>query len=76
MRNQGMLRLGYFPLPLAEARRIRAFLRFPASTFAAIDPSIGDGAAFWQLREKHARARTPSSWMHIARSRPPRLSMS
>ena len=46
MRNQGKLRLGYFPLPLAEARRIRAYLRYPASPFSAIDPCIGDGAAF------------------------------
>jgi len=46
MRIQGKLRLGYFPLPLEEARRIRAHLRFPASPFSAIDPCIGDGAAF------------------------------
>ena len=46
MRIQGKLRLGYFPLPLDEARRIRACLRFPAAPFSAIDPCIGDGAAF------------------------------
>jgi len=46
MRIQGKLRLGYFPLPLDEARRIRACLRFPSSPFSAIDPCIGDGAAF------------------------------
>lgn len=46
MRIQGKLRLGYFPLPLDEARRIRAYPRFPASPFSAIDPCIGDGAAF------------------------------
>jgi hypothetical protein len=40
------MRLGYFPLSLAEARRIRACLRYPASPFSAIDPCIGDGAAF------------------------------
>ena len=45
MRIQGKLRLGYFPLPLTEARRIRACLRYPASPFSAIDPCIGDGAA-------------------------------
>jgi hypothetical protein len=49
MRNQGKLRLGYFPLPLAEARRIRACLSYPASTFTAVDPCIGDGAAFWVI---------------------------
>lgn len=46
MRNQGKLRLGYFPLPLVEARRIRACLSCPASQFSAVDPCIGDGAAF------------------------------
>ena len=46
MRNQGKLRLGYFPLPLAEARRIRACLSYPASPVTAIDPCIGGGAAF------------------------------
>ncbi len=46
MRVQGKLRLGYFPLPLAEARRIRACLRYPDSPFSAIDPCIGDGVAF------------------------------
>ena len=46
MRIQGKLRLGYFPLPLTEARRIRACLRYPTSPLSAIDPCIGDGAAF------------------------------
>ena len=46
MRIQGKLRLGYFPLPLTEARRIRACLRYPDSPFSAIDPCIGAGAAF------------------------------
>ena len=46
MRIQGKLRLGYFPLPLTEARCIRACLRYPTSPLSAIDPCIGDGAAF------------------------------
>jgi hypothetical protein len=46
MRNQGRLRLGYFSLPLAEGRRIRSCLRYPASSFSTIDPRIGDAAAF------------------------------
>ena len=46
MRIQGKLRLGFFPLPLTEARRIRACLRYPDSPSSAIDPCIGDGAAF------------------------------
>jgi hypothetical protein len=46
MRIQGKLRLGFFPLPLIEARRIRVCLRYPDSPCSAIDPCIGDGAAF------------------------------
>jgi hypothetical protein len=50
MRIQGKLRLGSFPLPFTEARRIRACLRYPTSPLSAIDPCIGDGAAFLPLR--------------------------
>ena len=56
MRNQGKLRLGFFPLPLAEACRIRACLSYPASPFTAIDPCIGDGVAFSAITGE-ARAR-------------------
>jgi hypothetical protein len=38
--------MGYFPLPLSEAQRIRSFLRFPEVQSSAIDPCVGDGAAF------------------------------
>ncbi|HLY62542.1 MAG TPA: DUF6094 domain-containing protein [Terriglobia bacterium] len=46
MRMAGRERLGFYPLPLAEAQRIRKFLQFPATPCAAVDPCIGDGAAF------------------------------
>jgi SAM-dependent methyltransferase len=46
MRLAGKQKLGYFPLSLAEAERIRCFLRFPISGCAALDPCIGDGGAF------------------------------
>lgn len=46
MRPAGKLKLGYFPLPSEEAVRIRGFLRPPTSQYAALDPCIGDGAAF------------------------------
>jgi hypothetical protein len=49
MRIQGKLRLGYFPLPVSEARRIRTWLRCPASAYSAIDPCIGDGTAFSEI---------------------------
>lgn len=51
MRNQGRLRLGFFPLPLKEAQRIGACLRYSASPFSAIDPCIGDGSAFRAILE-------------------------
>ena len=46
MRLAGKQKLGYFPLPLTEAERIRCFLKFPVSGCAAVDPCIGDGGAF------------------------------
>ncbi len=46
VRWKGKLKLGWFPLPLAEAERIRKFLVFPAASSAAVDPCIGEGRAF------------------------------
>jgi SAM-dependent methyltransferase len=37
--------MGYFPLPEAEARRIRQHLIFPPSCFTALDPCAGEGKA-------------------------------
>ena len=51
MRIQGRIRMGYFPLPLKDAQRIRGCLAYPASAFSAIDPCIGDGAAFRTITE-------------------------
>jgi hypothetical protein len=48
MRNQGKLKLGFYPLPIAEANRLRKFLLFSGS-FSAIDPCVGDGVAFSTL---------------------------
>ena len=45
MRFQGRSRLGFYPLPLSEAERIRSFLCFPDAS-SAIDPCVGDGVAF------------------------------
>ncbi len=45
MRFQGKSRLGFYPLPSAEAQRIRKFLQFPAVPCAALDPCIGDSVA-------------------------------
>jgi hypothetical protein len=46
MRLAGKKKLGYFPLPAAEAERIRRFLNFPVSGCSAVDHCIGDGGAF------------------------------
>lgn len=45
MRFQGKSRLGFYPLPLSEAERLRSFLNFPDAS-SAIDPCVGDGVAF------------------------------
>ena len=45
MRFQGKGRLGFYPLPLSEAQRIRRFLLFPDAPSSAIDPCVGDGVA-------------------------------
>jgi len=39
-------RLGFYPLPLSEAHRIRSFLQFPDVQSSAIDSCVGDGLAF------------------------------
>lgn len=46
MRNEGRLVLGFYPLPEAEAKHIKRYFEFPDREFAAIDPCLGDGAAF------------------------------
>ena len=46
MRFAGKIRLGFYPLPISEAQRIRRFLLFPDAPSSAIDPCVGDGAAF------------------------------
>ena len=45
-RLNAKVRCNYYPLPLREAERIRNLLRFPAEPFSALDPCVGDGAAF------------------------------
>jgi hypothetical protein len=49
MRPAGRERLGFYPLPLAEAERIRRFLSFPAQGCSALDPCIGEGVAFLKI---------------------------
>jgi len=40
--------LGFFPLPVPEAARLKTCLAFP-SEFSALDPCVGDGVAFTHL---------------------------
>lgn len=51
MRPHGKTKLGFFPLPTAEAERIRTCLT-SAPEFSAVDPCVGDGAAFTRLLEE------------------------
>jgi SAM-dependent methyltransferase len=49
MRLEGKVKLGFYPLPVTEAVRIRRLLRYPENSCAAIDPCIGDGVAFAEI---------------------------
>ena len=44
MRNAGRLKLGHYPLPTEEARRLRRLLQC-TEQFSVIDPCVGTGAA-------------------------------
>lgn len=48
MRPHGKTKLGFFPLPIPEAKRLKGCLIFPTQ-FSALDPCVGDGLAFIQL---------------------------
>src|SRR6266849_6604789 len=48
MRPHGQTKLGFFPLPVAEAKRLKNWLTFP-QRFSALDPCVGDGVAFAHL---------------------------
>lgn len=51
-RIESRLKLGYFPLDLTEARRIRAWLSFPEDACAAtLDPCAGTGKALAAITE-------------------------
>jgi SAM-dependent methyltransferase len=49
MRPAGRQRLGFYPLPIPEAERIRKFLVFPDKQSCALDPCVGDGAALAEI---------------------------
>jgi tRNA1(Val) A37 N6-methylase TrmN6 len=45
MRIQGKLKLGYYPLPTSEAKRLQLFVRLPEEQCQALDPCSGTGEA-------------------------------
>ena len=47
MRPLGKTKLGFFPLPVGEAKRLRKCL--VGSEFSALDPCVGEGVAFVHL---------------------------
>jgi hypothetical protein len=49
VRLAGRGRLGFYPLPIPEAERIHGFLAFPDKQCCALDPCVGDGAAFDEI---------------------------
>lgn len=69
MRFQGQDKLGFFPLPLSEAVRLRRWLNFPEQ-FSALDPCAGDGAAFNTLLEPAMRCAMGLRLTHIGLRRP------
>ena len=48
MRNAGRKKLGYYPLPVEEARNIRTLL-VSSAPCSAIDPCVGDGTALIEI---------------------------
>ncbi len=53
MRPHGQTKLGFFPLPAAEAKRLKNWLSF-SEPFSALDPCVGDGVAFTHLLQNVA----------------------
>ena len=50
MRPHGKTKLGFYPLPVPEAERLKNCLAF-APEFSALDPCVGDGVALMHLLE-------------------------
>ena len=56
MRPHGQVKLGFFPLPVLEGKRLNGWLTFP-ERFSALDPCVGDGVAFANLLQNVASHR-------------------
>jgi tRNA1(Val) A37 N6-methylase TrmN6 len=48
VRPHGQTKLGFFPLSISDAKRLKNWLTFP-KPFSALDPCVGDGVAFTHL---------------------------
>jgi len=72
MRNAGRLKLGYYPLPVEEARNIRALL-VSSAPYAAIDPCVGDGTALIEITRNTGAHRPALSSTRTEQPRPPRM---
>jgi tRNA1(Val) A37 N6-methylase TrmN6 len=57
LRTQAKLKLAYYPLALAEAKRIRRFLQFEREAASVLDPCAGTGAALRALTDDAAVSR-------------------
>jgi len=57
MRTQARLKLGYYPLATAEARRIRRYLQFSNESASVLDPCAGTGAALCTITDTVALRR-------------------
>jgi tRNA1(Val) A37 N6-methylase TrmN6 len=51
VRNAARIKLGYYPLPQEEAKRLRKLLEFSAGTTSVVDPCVGTGVALHQLTD-------------------------
>jgi predicted RNA methylase len=51
MRTQAKLKLGYYPLAFAEAKRIRNFLQLPNEPASVLDPCAGTGVVLRTVSE-------------------------
>jgi hypothetical protein len=51
VRNVARIKLGYYPLPPEEGKRLRKLLDFSAGTASVVDPCVGTGDALHQLTD-------------------------
>ena len=52
VRPAGRVRMGFFPLPLTEAQRIRRFLLFPNLSVSALDPCVSGTPCSWSWNRR------------------------